>query len=106
MTNDQDLDEALIENVSLKQEILALKQQLRSQQSPEAKPWSQYQQLKKDNPSEYFKASTQIQMDRDAQAMGADFFDTGPATNTRAHQAYTGDNAIHIDDDKRQRLNK
>jgi hypothetical protein len=55
-----------------KQEIEELRSRLRS---PDAKPWSHYQQIKKDNPTEYWSGKVQAQMFEDARTLDDKFMD-------------------------------
>jgi hypothetical protein len=99
----KDLETANAEILALKQEIQTMREMMRRDDNPQAQPLSYYQQLRKDDPQAYNDKQTQYAMDRDSQALGAAFFDVGPAVGSRAYQTYTGPNAIYADPTKAER---
>ena len=53
-----------------------------------------YEKMKRDNPTEYHSAKTNVQMHKDAQELGASFFDAGPNVWDKDYSKYSGPNAI------------
>jgi hypothetical protein len=44
-------------------------------EAPDAKPWSHYQKIKKENPDTYWRSDVQKQMHKDATTLGDRFID-------------------------------